>query len=124
MDQLHHLGHQEQEEVLRQAEQAVLTVEGRNQLRHLVSQDQVGMVLLGKLVYARTICREKIALLPLEKGQEIVQQAIKLQGQLQGIDLAIDVIFDICNFEIEEQPDDDTEQPNPSGYAGGIAAGF
>lgn len=66
------------------------------------------MLLLGKLVQARTIAREKIAAVPLEKGNEAVMLAIKLQGQISGIDLAIDTIFDIMNFNLEEEPDDDT----------------
>jgi hypothetical protein len=76
------------------------------------------MVLLGLLVKARTITRERIASIPLEQGDSAVKQALKLQGQMQGIDLAIDAIFDICNFELEEQTHDNAEQPSSDAGAG------
>jgi len=32
--------------------------------------------------------------------------ALKLQGQIQGLDLAIDAVFEIANYQTEEQDDD------------------
>jgi len=66
----------------------------------------VGLVLLGLLVKARTIAREKIAKIPLEQGEPALMAALKLQGQIQGLDLAIDAVFEIANYQTEEQDDD------------------
>jgi hypothetical protein len=55
------------------------------------------------LIRARTIAREKLAQIPLEKGQEAVYMGVKLQGQIKGIDLAIDIIFDLANWAAIEE---------------------
>lgn len=54
------------------------------------------MVLLGQLLRAREIAREKIAKMDLVKD-EGVKSALRLQGQIAGIDLCIDEIFDLAN---------------------------
>jgi len=61
----------------------------------------MGLVLLAQLIRARTIAREKLAAIPLEEGQLAINKGLKLQGQMKGFDLAIDVIFDLANFEEE-----------------------
>lgn len=118
MGTLRRLDHQEQEVVLQEAERAVLTVEAREQLRPLLSHNGAVLVLLGLLVNARTIDREKIAKIPLEHGESAVMTAIKLQGQIAGLDFAIDAIFEIANFNVEEKDDerlDDTDQQPATG---------
>lgn len=96
------LDHEQQERLLREAEGTVVTVAHREQMRHNLRTDGMALATLGRLVQARTIAREKIAKVPLEEGEKSVFQALKLQGQIAGIDLAIDVIFDIANFEEEK----------------------
>jgi hypothetical protein len=47
--------------------------------------------------------REKLAHVALEKDEERLM-ALKMQGQIKGLDLAIDIVFEIANFE-EEKPE-------------------
>jgi len=70
----------------------------------------LGRVLLGELIRARTIAREKLAQLPLENGQEAINIGLKLQGQMKGLDLAIDIIFDLANWASTQEIND--ERPN------------
>lgn len=72
-------------------------------MRQNLLSDGLMFAQLGMLLKARTIMREKIAKIPLEQGELAVKQALKLQGQIGGIDLAIDIIFDIANFTEEEK---------------------
>lgn len=99
------MDHDQQEHLLREAENTQVTVAHRELMRHNLRTDGMALAQLGRLVQARTIAREKIAKVPLEDGEKAVLQALKLQGQIAGIDLAIDIIFDIANFEEEVKQD-------------------
>jgi hypothetical protein len=60
-------------------------------------------------VRARTIIREKLSTVPFEEGEKAVLIGIKLQGQMKGVDLAIDLIFEIANWQQEEAQDGQRE---------------
>lgn len=81
-------------------------------MRHHLDQGGLGRVLLAELTRARTIAREKLAQLPLENGQEAINVGLKLQGQMKGLDLAIDIIFDLANWASTQETEDgrSTEQ--------------
>lgn len=95
------LDHEAQERLLREAENAAVTSAHKEQMRYHLRSDGMGLALLGLLVNGRTLVREKIAAIPLEEGEKAVMQALKLQGQMKGIDFAIDAVFEIVNFEEE-----------------------
>lgn len=80
-------------------------------MRQLLQTGGVGLVLLGQLLRARSLQRERLAHVALEKDEERLM-ALKMQGQIKGIDLAIDIIFEIANFEPEQQL---SEKTNGSG---------
>jgi hypothetical protein len=76
-------------------------------MRHHLRTDGMMLSFLGLLVNGRTLVREKIAGVPLEEGEKAVMQALKLQGQMKGIDFAIDAVFEIANFT--EEPKEKTD---------------
>jgi len=61
---------------------------------------------LGDLIRARTIIREKLSEVPFERGQEAVLIGVKLQGQMKGLDLAIDIIFELANWAATQEMED------------------
>jgi hypothetical protein len=79
-------------------------------MRYHLDQGGLGRVLLAEYIRARTIAREKLAQLPLENGQEAINVGLKLQGQMKGLDLAIDIIFDLANWAAMQEMQD--ERPN------------
>jgi hypothetical protein len=81
-------------------------------MRGNLDQGGLGRVLLGEYIRARTIAREKLAEVPFEKGQEAMLMGVKLQGQMKGIDLCIDIIFDLANWAADQEGAQD-ERPSP-----------
>jgi len=83
------------------AEQTLPSLESRQSLLALLSENGLGLVILGQFVRARTIAREKLMHVKLET-EEGRMEGLKLQGQAAGFDLGIDLIFDIANYQPEE----------------------
>lgn len=96
------LDSERQEMLLRESEHLVPDLVSQQAFRQLLGSGGALRVLLAELVRARTICREKLAEVPFEQGEKAVLMGIKLQGQMKGIDLAIDLIFEIANWQEEE----------------------
>lgn len=103
-----HWGPEEQDRVLRQASQTVLSHQAAIQLRQLLGQEGVGLVLLGQYLAARDAAKEKIAVIDLTDPKG-VQVALRQQGQLAGIDLCISILFDIANTGAEDDSGERTE---------------
>lgn len=71
-------------------------------MRALLRSGGVGQVILGQFLRARAIAKERM--LDVNLGtEEGHRQAIQLQAQAKGLDLAINIIFDIANFGLEEE---------------------
>jgi hypothetical protein len=81
-------------------------------MRANLDQGGLGRALLGEYIRARTIAREKLADVPFEKGQEAMLMGVKLQGQMKGIDLCIDIIFDLANWSSLQDEGAQDERPN------------
>lgn len=99
------LDSERQEMLLREVESLVPDLEAQQAFRQLLGSGGALRVYLAELVRARTIIREKLSEVPFEQGEKAVLMGIKLQGQMKGIDLAIDLIFEIANWQQEEQDD-------------------
>lgn len=72
-------------------------------VRLLLDDGGAGRAILGMFVRARTATRERLVEVPLEQGQTALNVGLKLQGQMKGLDLAIDIIFDLANFKAEDE---------------------
>jgi len=96
------LGPEQQEHVLQQALQTVPSVEAALAARQLVSQGGCLLVLLGQMLRARDICAQRVLKADLtDEGS--VKKTLQIQGQATGIDLCIDMLFEIINFEPEKR---------------------
>ena len=93
-----HLDPERQEAVLRQALQVVPSVDVALAVKQLLSHGGCLVVLLGQFLRARDSARERIAKSNLADETNRLR-AIKDQGQMAGIDLCIDLVFDLANFE-------------------------
>ena len=90
-----------QEAVLQQALQTVPNRDAAQAVRQLLAHQGCLLVLLGQFLRARDSVRERIAKSNLVDEADRLR-AIKTQGQMAGIDLCIDLMFDLVNFEEEE----------------------
>ena len=95
------LDQDQQTRILQECEGLSPTLEAAGQMRTHLRSEGIGLVLLGQLVRARTVSREKLSQVPFERGQEAVNLALALQGQMKGFDLAIDLIFELANYTEE-----------------------
>ena len=71
-------------------------------MRQLVSQGGCLLVLLGQMLRAREICAHRVLKADLT-DDTTVKKILQIQGQATGVDLCIDMIFEIINFEPEKR---------------------
>lgn len=95
-----HLSPEQQERILRDALETVPSSQASLQMRQLLSLEGVGLVLLGQLLRAKDMVTQKVMVADLanEEGRMI---ALRNQGIAKGFELAIDIVFEIVNFEEE-----------------------
>jgi hypothetical protein len=93
-----------QEQLLALSEGLPVTAESREAVRSHLREEGVFLVFLGQLLRARAIAKEKLLSVGLE-SDEGVKKALLLQGQARGLDLAIDIVFDMANFGTEQEDD-------------------
>ena len=90
-------------QILQESEAVQPDPETSRLMRANLDQGGLGRALLGEMIRARTIAREKLADVPFEKGETAVLMGVKLQGQMKGIDLCIDIIFELANWNAMQE---------------------
>lgn|SRR5215469_4499904 len=110
---LHHWDQERQEAVLQQALGTVPSRDAGSAVRQLLSQGGCLLVLLGQFLRARESAKEIVAHADLV-DETARLKAIRVQGQLGGIDLCIDLMFDLVNFE-ENEDGSERRRTNLSG---------
>jgi hypothetical protein len=61
------------------------------------------------MLRAREVCAQKVIKADLT-SEDAVKKVLRIQGQASGIDLCIDIIFEIINYEPEMR---DAREPEP-----------
>src|SRR5215813_407127 len=98
----HRLEAEQQDQVLRLALETEPNREAAQYMRQLLSHKGVMLVFLGQLQRARDICKEKMITADLA-DERTRMRMLQLQGQAQGVLLAIETVFEIANFGTETE---------------------